>query len=339
MDKTEQGRNALIEKIKGKRVLYIATKNADYIRLQQEINLIKQYSTENLIIVSNSSNYIKRILHVYRLLLTTSLKNYDVIFVGFMAQMITPLWNWKFGGKTVIVDFFISVYDTLIDDRKKVRRNSSVAKILRKLDFLSTKSADYVICDTKAHAKYFNYEFSIDEKKLIILYLEANKSIYHPMKTKKPAKWKNQYLVIYFGSILPVQGVDIVMDTIRQLRMEKNIHFLIVGPIENKIQKADTENVTYINWLPQKELAEYISFSDLCLAGHFSSTVGKANRTIPGKAYIYQAMGKKMILGDSDANHELFDNNESVFVPLGNSLKLSEAILKLYRTDFDMGER
>lgn len=336
---TEQGRNALIEKIKGKKVLYVATKNDDYIRLQQEINLIRQYSAENLILVSSSPNYIKRILHVYRLLLTTSLKSYDIIFVGFMVQMIIPLWSWKFRGKTVIIDFFISIYDTLVDDRKKIKGNSIVAKVLHKLDYFSIKSADYVICDTKAHAKYFDYEFSINEERAIVLYLEADTSIYHPMKTEKPEQWKNKYLVIYFGSILPVQGVDIVIDAIERLKSEKNIHFLIVGPIGTKIRKPLVENVTYINWLSQKELAEYISFCDLCLAGHFSSTVGKANRTIPGKAYIYQAMGKKMILGDSDANHELFNNHEYIFVPLGNSLKLAETILKLYKTYYNTGER
>ena len=46
------------------------------------------------------------------------------------------------------------------------------------------------------------------------------------------------------------------------------------------------------DWLPQEKLAEYIDMADLCLAGHFNAAVEKASRTIPGKAYIYQAMGK-----------------------------------------------
>ena len=81
--------------------------------------------------------------------------------------------------------------------------------------------------------------------------------------------------------------------------------------------------------MKQTELAEYIAFSDLCLAGHFSSTVNKAKRTIPGKAYIYQAMRKKMILGDSPANRELYEeNNKVLFCKMGSSKELKKKILK-----------
>ena len=56
--------------------------------------------------------------------------------------------------------------------------------------------------------------------------------------------------------------------------------------------------------------------------------MNKAKRTIPGKAYIYQAMGKKMILGDSPANRELFGENEKLlFVTMGCSQELQKKIL------------
>lgn len=328
MGVTEQGRNALIEKIKGKKILYIATKNEDYIRVQQEINLIRRYAVESTIIVSKNKNYIKRIIYVYRKLLMTSVKKYDVVFVGFMAQMIIPFWKLKFKKKLVVVDFFISIYDTLVDDRKKIKDGGILAKIVHKIDQSTIRNARYIVCDTNAHGRYFGNEFGVESSKFIVFYLEADQSIYHPMESVRPLEMQEKYLVLYFGSILPVQGVDIVMQTIEKLSDNKDIYFLIIGPVSNKVKKATTDNVTYIDWLPQEKLAEYISFCDLCLAGHFSATVGKARRTIPGKAYIYQAMGKPMILGDSEANRELFSENTcSFFVPLGNSAKLAEKII------------
>lgn len=333
MDKIEQGRRNLIEKIEGKNVLFIATKNEDYIRLQQEINLIKQYSLNCTIIVSKNKSYLKRILCVYRKLLTISVKKYDVIFVGFMAQMIIPMWQWKFRKKTVIVDFFISIYDTLVDDRKKIKDNGVLSKIVHKIDQFTVKKAKYIVCDTYAHGRYFGNEFRIESSKFIVLYLEADTSIYHPMGKMRPLEWEGKYLVLYFGSILPVQGVDVVMRAIEQLSDKKAIHFLIIGPVGDKVKKASTDNVTYIKWLTQEKLAEYISFCDLCLAGHFSDVVGKARRTIPGKAYIYQAMRKKMVLGDSEANRELFEEipGSIYYVPLGNPDSLSKKICEIYK--------
>ena len=58
-------------------------------------------------------------------------------------------------------------------------------------------------------------------------------------------------------------------------------------------------NICLQDWLMQEDLASHIAFCDLCIAGHFDARIKKAARTIPGKAYIYRAMNKPMILGDT----------------------------------------
>jgi glycosyltransferase involved in cell wall biosynthesis len=144
------------------------------------------------------------------------------------------------------------------------------------------------------------------------------------MNVPKPEKYKDKFLVCYFGSILPLQGVDVILDAFKLLQGEKNITLICIGPIKSK---PALTNVEYIDWLPQEELAKCISYSDLCLAGHFNSQIAKARRTIPGKAYIYQTMKKPMILGDNPANRELFSENELVtFVEMGNPAVLAEAV-------------
>ena len=116
----------------------------------------------------------------------------------------------------------------------------------------------------------------------------------------------------------------------RKLADHNEIHFTIIGPIRDKMDRFEAETVEYIDWLSQPELAKYIAMSDLCLAGHFNAEIGKANRTIPGKAYIYHAMNKKMILGDSQANHELYENEANAyFVEMGNADALAEKIMEI----------
>lgn len=106
----------------------------------------------------------------------------------------------------------------------------------------------------------------------------------------------------------------------------------MIGPISVKYNKVKSDTVTYYDWLTQEELAKQIAIADICLAGHFSADIGKANRTIPGKVYIYQAMGKPIILGDSDANKELFaENNQDIyFVERGSSEQLKKMIESIY---------
>lgn len=318
----------LTEIIKGKKVAYIATKNSDYIRITQEVRLVKEHAKDCLIIVSEKKHYIARVIDVYLKLLRTNFNEYDIVFIGFMSQMILPWFRFKFKNSIIIEDFFISVFDTLVDDRKKIKRNTFIGKLLYLLDKKALNSAQIIISDTVSHGQYFREEFGITGKEFLTLYLEADNSLYYPRTIKKPDRWKDKFLVLYFGSILPVQGVEVVLEAIRLLKGDPEIHFLIIGPIAKEYEKPETRNVSYIEWLDQAELAEYIAFSDLCLAGHFSKTVEKANRTIPGKAYIYEAMNKPMVLGDSQANHEISQKN--VVLPLverGNPLALVNIIL------------
>ena len=321
----------MIDLVKNKKVLFITTKNLDYIRNSQEINNIKKNSKTYKIIGSKEKSYLRRIINVYWNILKTSIKDFDLIFIGFAPQLILPIWNFKLKKKKITIDFFISMYDTLVFDRKKIRENSIFSKILKAIDKRTILLADYIISDTKEHGKYFIEEFNADKEKINVLYLEADKSIYYEEKIEKPYKLKDKFIVLYFGSILPLQGVDIVLGAVDILKNHKEIFFYIIGPIQKKYNKIEGDNVEYIDWLSQEELAKYINFSDLCLAGHFNKNINKAKRTIPGKAYIYDAMNKKMILGENPANHELFTENKGkyYFVEMGSSKKLAEKILEI----------
>lgn len=321
----------MIEILQGKRVLFITTKNLDYIRNVQEINLIKLYAKQYTIIGSNNPNYAIRLFHVYTKLFATKIYSYDVIFVGFAPQLILPFFQWKFKNKMIIEDFFISIFDTLCCDRKIIRADGFIATVLHKLDQKTLELSEHIICDTNSHGDFFANEFRINRSFFQTLYLQADSTIYHPMALARPDYLQDKYVVLYFGSILPLQGVDVILEAMNLLKNIDKLFFICIGPIPEKMQKIQSPQIEYIPWLSQNELAKYISYSDLCLAGHFNRSIAKASRTIPGKAYIYHAMEKPMILGDNPANHELFDHDSSVtFVEMGNAHALANAIMHQY---------
>lgn len=319
----------LTELVKEKRVLFITTKNIDYIRNTQELRLLKENAGSVDVLYSCKKKYIGRIVEIWLKLVLISLSDIDVVFAGFAPQLILPFFKWKMEHKLIIIDFFISVYDTLIHDRKKIKDKGIIAKMCHYIDSITLKWANHVITDTKADAEYFVQEFHSDRSKFETLYLEADKSVYYQREQHKRTDLANKSVVLYFGSILPLQGVDVVLDAVKLLKDQEDIYFQIIGPIPDKYDKPIQDNVEYIDWLSQEELAEYIANADLCLAGHFNGEIEKARRTIPGKAYIYSAMGKSMILGDNEANHELFfEDTNHKFVEMGNARRLSQLIMR-----------
>jgi glycosyltransferase involved in cell wall biosynthesis len=326
--------NSFRDYVKGKRVLYIATKNLDYLRIQQEINLIKDSGGSVTVLGSKEKNYAARLMHVLPGLFRVKKKDYDVVFIGFLPHIVIPFFSCLFRGKLVIVDFFISLYDTLIFDRQRFKEGSLPARFLRWVDKACLKRANHVIVDTKTDGEYFVRVLDADPKKVEVLYLEADKTIYYPREVQKLPRFQDKFVVLYFGSILPLQGVEVIVEAANMLKSHPNLYFVIIGPVSNSLkEQASSDNIEFIDWLRQEDLAEYIAMADLCLAGHFNSHIDKAKRTIAGKTYIYRAMEKPVILGENAANRELYeeDNQTIFYTRMGDSGALKDTILKAWQ--------
>ena len=325
--------NFMLRYIQKKRVLFVTTKNVDYIRNTQEIALIAEHAQSYTVIASAQKNYFVRILSVYWRLFMTCISDFDTIFVGFAPQLVLPLFRQKCKQVNIVEDFFISLYDTFCCDRKKFKPEGIVGKLLHYLDEKTLACADAVFCDTNAHGRYFIEEFHVKPDKLTTMYLQADSTIYHPIQVTRPVALENKFIVLYFGSILPLQGIDVVLQAFVLLsKHAEQLYFYCIGPIRDKkisVSCPTASCIKYIDWLPQPELARLIAMADLCLAGHFNDSIDKAKRTIPGKAFIYRAMNKPMILGDNPANHEFFSDAEDViFVEMGNPYALAHAIIQ-----------
>ena len=207
-----------------KKAVFITTKNLDYLRNTQEINELKK-DYEVTVIGYQDKSYLFRVLKVYLSILLMSFRDVDLVFIGFAPQLVLPVWNWKFSRAIVSIDFFISVYDTMAFDRKKVKPTSMAAKFIKKIDEITLKNADCIICDTKTHGQYFVDELGADPAKLKVLYLDADRNIYYPRQIEKPTQYYDKFVVLYFGSILPLQGVEVLLKAVQFFNSAEDIIF------------------------------------------------------------------------------------------------------------------
>ena len=313
----------------GKNVLFVTTKNIDYIRNTQELRLIGKAAASVTVLGFPDRSYPARLMKVCARLATLSLRPFDLVFLGFSPQLVLPFFYPKLKKKAVWVDFFISLYDTMVNDRRRFRPSGPAAKILLGLDKATLARCNGAVAATRADAAYFAALCGADPAKLEVLYLEADREIYYPREPKSPAG-KGPLSILYFGSILPLQGVEVIFACAERMQ-SADVLFQIIGPVPEKLlsRYRHLENLRLTPWLTQEELAARIAEADLCLAGHFNGDIGKAARTIPGKAFIYEAMGKPMILGDNPANREYFkEDGRHLFVKMGDAGALKEGILK-----------
>lgn len=282
-------------------------------------------------LTDSSKRYAKRYLQIFRKVIFHPLQKYDLIFVGFLGQPIVPLIKLRAQGP-VLLDAFLSVFDTLCFDRKKFRPGSLPGRLAYWLDQSSCRLADHVLLDTQAHADYFAKTFHLPKEKFSAIFVGCDEAIFYPRQTHNP-----QFTVLFYGSFLPLHGVETIIRASKLLENETGIHFKIIGQGSetDRINRLAAEldlgkNIEFHPPVPLHTLPAEISQASLCLGGHFGPSA-KASRVIAGKTFQCIAMGKPTLVGDNPANRELLTHGlDAWFCKMNDPHDLAEAILTLY---------
>jgi len=284
---------------------------------------------------SHSRSYFQRYLKILFKYLLSNKKEFDLIFIGFFGQPLVPILR-ILSNKPIVLDALISSFDTMCYDRKVFTPESFRGRFFYWLDKTSCKLADKVLLDTNEHINYFVNTFSINRQKFRRIFVGADSTILYP----RNAIDDNKFIVFYYGSFLPLQGIDIIIIAAKILEPHNDILFKIIGKgmeskkIKNMVYDLNLKNIEFIDWVPYNELADHISHASICLGGHFSN-IEKAKKVISGKTFHFIAMKKPVIIGDNPANRELFEDGKSaVFVEHGNPEALAFAILELKDNKF-----
>lgn len=287
-------------------------------------------------ISSQRASYLLRLpIVVSRLLLER--RPFDVLFLGFLAQPIVPFAILRHR-KPLVVDMFISLYETLCHDRKTTTPGSPLGRIARWLDNLSCRCATKVVTDTSLDAAFLARNFDVDRADVLPLYVGANEELFYPRERQDKC---DRFRVFYYSTYLPLHGVDVVLRAAKLLEGEE-IDFRIVGKglerraIDRLAAELRLQNSEFVDWVPYADLPAEIAAADICLAGHFAAGNEKARRVIPGKAFQFVAMAKATVLGDCPASREVFTHGKDAYlVRMGDPGALAVAIRAL-REDADL---
>ncbi len=243
--------------------------------------------------------------------------NIDVLIAAEFGQSLLPLVKLIsfFSDKPLVFDPFTSLYDSTVCDRKTVQEGSIKAKYYYYLDKISFDLADIVLVDTMQHQDYFNRQFGVEKKKLRRIFVGVDDGLFYPRKVHQN---EDSLLILFYGSYIPLHGVQHIIRAAKILESQKNIRFELIG--NGQTYKADREladklgleNTTFKKSVVLEELPSAIARADICL-GIFGGT-DKAKRVIPNKVYQAMAMKKPVITGESPAIKEAFEDKHNVYL-------------------------
>lgn len=271
------------------------------------------------------------------------LRNVDLILVEYpawdavyIAKLISKLRH-----KPIIVDAFVSLYDTEVFDRRRVKENSLKALHLYLKDKLLCQLADHVLLDTREHIKYFSKVFHIPQKKFSPIYVGSDDEVFYP----REKKGENFFLVTFHGTFIPLHGIEHIIIAMKFLEKHSDIKCEILGygqtykyvrEIARSMKLKNT--VLHRYFLKYEELPSFIAKADVCL-GIFGNTP-KAKRVVPTKVYDILAMKKPLITSATPAIREIgiINRKHALLVKPGDPKALADAILEL-KEDESLRER
>ena len=260
--------------------------------------------------------------------------DYDAVIMGFpggrddlpLAKLLSLL-----DRKPLVFDPLVSRYDTKVFDRKVCNEKSIRAKRFFYSDKISCIASDLTLLDTNEHIDYFVNTFGIEKEKFRRVFVGADDEIFYPVKAEKE---DDKFKVLFYGTYIPLHGIEYIVEAAKLLENDKGIEFEILGSgqtykdIIDLSKKLEIKNISFKKDRVDIDPQKYMTKADVCL-GIFGDTP-KAKRVIPNKAFQVIAMKKPLLTGDTPATREIFSNEQNaILCPVADPEAIAEAILLL----------
>ncbi len=241
---------------------------------------------------------------------------HDAVLFPYLGQLdILILWPLaKLRRRPLILDAFLSLYNTVVEDRQLIGRRNPLAWALYGWEWLACHAADWILVDTHAHGAYFQHTYGIDAKRIHRVLVGVEPERFPPAPPQNRSQRTqgsgtvNPYRVLFYGQFIPLHGIDTVVRAAK-LTEGENIHWHLIGTgqeaprIERLVADLQPNNLTWTRWVPYPELVQQIHNAEVCL-GIFGAT-DKAARVIPNKVFQILAAGRPVITRDGPAAREL----------------------------------
>jgi len=239
--------------------------------------------------------------------------------------------------KKLVVEMYISLYDTEVRDRKRVSDGSKLARSYIEKDILALKQSDYLIHSSNQELSYWEQILNtdVDRKKVYIAPL-CNVSILLP---KRSWMQDGKLNICWWGTFIPLHGLDNILLAAKILQ-ERNLRFTCnLFGVDNKaffeyVEKLRSYHLESLVFLRKDlnftngSLPNYlVNNCDLAL-GIFGNT-DKAYHAIPNKLIEALSLGLPTLTMNSPALREFFNPETELWTCEPTPESIAESILTI----------
>ncbi len=208
----------------------------------------------------------------------------------------------------IVLDLFLSAYDTVVEDRRLVHPGSLLADWLQACDTKACAAADLVLLDTPANAAYVAALTGLPAERFAWLPV-------HDPDAANPVAWpraRGDLRLLFFGTGVPLHGLSTLLKAVAQV---EGVHLTLVGGTAADRQLATSSLGHRVMLEPtfvgRERLQELLAASQL-VAGVFGDS-GKVQRVVPFKVVHALAAGRPVLTAATPAALQWLDGSGAAF--------------------------
>jgi glycosyltransferase involved in cell wall biosynthesis len=260
------------------------------------------------------------------------LKGFDTIFVPYPAYL-DVLCLWFLGllrGRRLIVDAFLELHSTVVEDRAMTAPGSLRAGALRAFQRFTLSKADLVLIDTPQQAEILRQELRSLTTEVRDIPVGIDEGVWTPM----PMPPVTQSLkLLFWGTFIPLHGVEHIVAAARLLEERgSRVQFQLIGDgqtADDVARELAREPPSNLHWtrklIDSDSLRRAIGESHLVL-GIFGNSA-KAASVVPYKVHQALASNRPVVSRESECLNALADSARGlVLCPPANPVALADAI-------------
>ena len=243
----------------------------------------------------------------------------------------------QFFNKKLIVEMYISLYDTLVRDRKLTEDGSRQAKEWAQKDILALTKSDYVIHTASHELTYW--------EKILSINIKPDKVFIAPVCNVSPLFRKRSYeqdgvlRICWWGTFIPLHGLDNILESMKILKEQKVKFTCNLFGVDNSFFYSYAEKIHSNELNSHVFLRKDLSFANSYLPKHlvencdlalgiFGNT-DKAHNAVPNKLIEALSMGIPTLTMNSPALREFFNPETDLWVCEPSAESIAASIITI----------
>jgi glycosyltransferase involved in cell wall biosynthesis len=247
----------------------------------------------------------------------------------------------KMFGKQVIYEYYISLYDTLLNDRKTISSGSFKARLALFYDKAFTMLSDKIVCLNQSEIdSYKNYMAPGSDKKISIIPLVID---YYPEQYGYKKEKIDTIIFCWWGTYIPLHGLEMIIESFA-LSMTKS-HLYVFGDSDSKSKKyrelatnLGIEGRVHFNHeynFQNGQLPSFLYQNDVVALGVFGESK-KAKSVLPNKTIDSCMLSIPTLTVKNPATEQFFTDGIDIIYADRNAKGLAEKIDKISEGGCDL---